>query len=95
MPKAYPDELPFAGARLIGRREIRKALARLDCAAGGGGSFVAPVEQIHSEDRLYVKGHQLRPCRFAAERLKDIGVAGLSAPFSETEKNRGRSGKVQ
>jgi hypothetical protein len=37
------------------------------------------------ERRFYVEGHQIRPCRFAEERLKDIGVAGLSSPFSATE----------
>ena len=64
-------------------------IGELHAARGDGMTW----RQIHEalrwlEDRLYIKGHQVRPCRFAAERLKDIGAPGLSAPFSATEVGR-------
>lgn len=61
----------------------------LHAARGDGMTWRQIREALRwLEDRLYVKGHQVRPCRFAVDRLKDIGAPGLSAPFSATEVGR-------
>jgi len=64
-------------ARIVAmRNEVFSMVGELHAARGDGMTWRQVREALRwLEDRLYIKGHQVRPCRFAADRHRFAEIA--------------------